>query len=198
MATDSHVLAENPAVDLALVQAMADELEEYIIKNELYRTVIAGTPRGDEKLTMTGGDLLTRLYRLNHAHAQLTPEQQQRLDVVTQQAEATIYSLRSRFHALLRRELKARTDALRWFLDDCMGDPKRCRANYPYEIRNRQRMEEILKRVETELTDDEREMLASVDQRLRTLTHGTSFIWDAKLAPIFPPSPYWYLYAMPG
>ena len=197
MATDSHVLAEDPAVDLALAAAMTAELEEYIVKSDLYRTVIARTPRGDEKITMTGGDLLTRLHRLQGERARLTAAQQQELDEVSRQAEAAIYSLRSRFHALLRRELKARVDALRWFLDDCTGDPKRCRANYPYEIRNRQRIEEILKRVDTELDDEEREMLASLDQRLRTLTHGTDFLWDENLASIFPPSPYWYLYVMP-
>ena len=197
MATDSHVLAEDPAVDLALAAAMTAELEEYIVKSDLYRTVIARTPRGDEKITMTGGDLLTRLHRLQGERARLTPAQQQELDEVSRQAEATIYSLRSRFHALLRRELKARVDALRWFLDDCTGDPKRCRANYPYEIRNRQRIEEILKRVDTELDDEEREMLGALDQRLRMLTHGTDFLWDENLAAIFPPSPYWYLYAVP-
>ena len=197
MATDSHVLAEDPAVDLALAAAMTAELEDYIVKSDLYRTVIARTPRGDEKITMTGGDLLTRLHRLQGERARLTPAQQQELDDVSRQAEATIYSLRSRFHALLRRELKARVDALRWFLDDCTGDPKRCRANYPYEIRNRQRIEEILKRVDTELDDEEREMLGALDQRLRMLTHGTDFLWDENLAAIFPPSPYWYLYAVP-
>ena len=197
MATDSHVLAEDPAVDLALAAAMTAELEEYIVKSDLYRTVIARTPRGDEKITMTGGDLLTRLHRLQGERARLTPAQQQELDEVSRQAEATISSLRSRFHALLRRELKARVDALRWFLDDCTGDPKRCRANYPYEIRNRQRIEEILKRVDTELDDEEREMLGALDQRLRMLTHGTDFLWDENLASIFPPSPYWYLYAVP-
>ena len=197
MATDSHVLAEDPAVDLALAAAMTAELEEYIVKSDLYHTVIARTPRGDEKITMTGGDLLTRLHRLQGERARLTPAQQQEFDDVARRAEATIYSLRSRFHALLRRELKARVDALRWFLDDCTGDPKRCRANYPYEIRNRQRIEEILKRVDTELDDEEREMLGALDQRLRMLTHGTDFLWDENLAAIFPPSPYWYLYAVP-
>lgn len=197
MATDSHVLAEDPAVDLALASVMTEELEDYIINNDLYRTVIARTPRGDEKLSMTGGDLLTRLHRLQGERDRLAPEQQHQLDQVSQQAESTIYSLRTRFHALLRRELKARVDAMRWFLDDCLGDPKRCRANYPYEIRNRQRIEEILKRVDTELDDNEREMLGALDQRIRMLTHGTGFLWDAQLASVFPPSPYWYLYVTP-
>ncbi|MEZ4718746.1 MAG: hypothetical protein R2851_22025 [Caldilineaceae bacterium] len=76
MATDSHVLAEDPAVDLTLAAAMTAELEEYIVKSDLYRTVIARTPRGDEKITMTGGDLLTRLHRLQGERARLTPAQQ--------------------------------------------------------------------------------------------------------------------------
>ena len=197
MATNSHVIAEDPAVDLAIANAMTDELEEYIVKDELYRTVIVRTPRGDEKLTMTGGDLLTRLYRLTAAAEDMDPAMRTRVEALSERAESIIYSLKSRFHTRLRREMKARLDSLKWFLDDCPGDAKRCRANYPYEVRNRQRIEEILKRVDAELSDDERTALHSVDQRLRSLTHGTDFIWDDGVKAIFPPSPYWYLYAIP-
>lgn len=197
MAQDSHVLAEDPAVDLAIVQAMTDELEDYIIKDELYRTLIVRTPRGDEKVIMTGGDLLTRLYRLAGERDRLTPAQQTQFEAVNQQAEAVIYSLRTRFHARLQRELKARLDSLKWFLDDCPGDPKRCRSNYPYEIRNRQRVEEILKRLGDTLPEDLRAAVQAVDQRVRMLTHGADFIWDPSLQPLFPSTPYWYLYVIP-
>ena len=197
MAQKSQVLAEDPLSDLEIAEAMTAELEDYIIKDELYRTVFAPTSRGEERLLMTGGDLLTRLHRLGGERDQLSPEMQQRVDAVQQGADSIIYSLNTRFNERLQRELKARLDSLKWYVDDCAGDPARCRANFPYEIRNRQRVEEILKRIGDDLPDDLRAYLQSVDHRIRQLTHGTSFIWDEQLKPIFPPSPYWYLYVSP-
>lgn len=197
MAQTSHVLAEEPLVDLEIAEAMVDELEDYILNEELYRTLIVRTSRGDERIMMTGGDLLTRLYRLAGERDQLSVEMQQRIDAVQKRADAIIYSLKSRFNQRLQREIKTRLDSLKWYLDDCIGDPVRCRTNFPYEIRNRQRVEEALKRFGDELPDDLRESLHAVDQRIRQLTHGVGFIWDSRLQPIFPPSPYWYLYVSP-
>mgnify|MGYP005863519233 CR=1 FL=1 len=64
MTNGSTVLAEDPGVDLAIAEAMVAELEEYIIKEELYRTLIVRTSAGDQNVRMTGGDLLARLHRL--------------------------------------------------------------------------------------------------------------------------------------
>lgn len=195
MPMDSHVLAENPAVDLAIAQAMAEELEEYIIKEDLYRTVIVRAPGGEVRVQMTGGDLLTRLHRLAGERTRLSAAQQATLDEVTQSAERTIYSLKTRFHQRLQREMKARIDALRWFIDEAVDEPQRARANYPYEIRNRQRIEEIVKHLGRDLPDDLKAQLEDVDRRLRMIATGTEFIWDPALQGIFPQHPYWYLYA---
>jgi hypothetical protein len=73
-------MAEAPAVDLAITEEYVRELEEYLIRDELYRTVIVRTPKGDQKLQMCGGDLLARLHRLQGERNQLTAEEQPRLD----------------------------------------------------------------------------------------------------------------------
>ena len=44
MSKSNYVLAEEPAVDLAVLEALAAELEEYIVKDELYRTVRVNLP----------------------------------------------------------------------------------------------------------------------------------------------------------
>jgi hypothetical protein len=195
MSQDSHVLAPDPAVDLAVTEAMVEELEQYIIKEDLYRTVITRTPQGEVRVQMTGGDLLTRLFRLNAEKAGLAPSLQQRIDAVTKNAEQTIYSLKSRFHARLVREMRARLDSLRWFLDDAAESPAAARANYPYEIRNRQRVEEILKRLGKETPAELQGQLEMVDRRLRSFAIGSEFVWDPALRDVFPQYPYWYLYA---
>jgi hypothetical protein len=197
MSQSSHVLAEDPAVDLAIAQEMVEELETYIVNNDLYRTVIARTPRGDEKLTMTGGDLLTRLYRLQSQRDQLSVEQQQTLDTIQDKADQVIYSLKTRFHDRLQREMKARLDSIKWFLDDCAEDRRRCQTNYPFEIRNRQRIEEILKQIGDNLPESLSNQLQSVDRRLEQGTTGRDFVWDAGLQNAFPAGQYWYLYRLP-
>lgn len=193
--SDSHVLAETPSIDLAIVTAMVEELEEYIIKDDLYRTLIVRTATGEVRLQMTGGDLLTRLHRLGHERERLSADQQQQFDTVSQSAERIIYSLKSRFHSRLQREMKARLDTLRWFLDERASERGQARANYPYEIRNRQRVEEIVKRLGAGLPVELTEQLTQVDHRLRMLTTAGEFVWDPALKGVFPQHPYWYLYA---
>ncbi len=43
---------------------MVAELDQYLVGNDLYRTVMARTGNGELKLQMSGGDLLSRLHRL--------------------------------------------------------------------------------------------------------------------------------------
>ena len=119
------------ATDLAVLTAMVEELEDYIVKDDLYRTLRVHTPAGYDQVQMSGGDLLTRLFRLSGEHDRLTPDQWQQFEQVRAAAEKTIYSLRTRFHQRLNREVKARLDSLNWFLDDCISDPQRLRSSTP-------------------------------------------------------------------
>lgn len=193
----SYVVAEDPAVDLQIAEAMVQELEEYLVKDELYRTLIVRIPGADQNMQMTAGDLLTRLHRLQSEREQLPPNLQARVESVDQQARKIMYSLRGRFHARLQREMKARLDSLKWFLDDCAREPQRCRAEFPFEMRNRQRIEEILKELENEVPEELSQYLHKIDQRSRILTHASDFIWDERLKAAFPRQPYWYLYISP-
>ena len=193
----SYLAADNPVDDLVIAETEAAELEDYIIDDELYRTTTARTSEGDQSLKMTGGDLLARLHRLQAIRSELTPEQQQRLDVVQKAVDATIYSLRTRFHDRLKREVKARLDSLKWFLDDVAQDARRARTEYPFEIRNRQRIEEIKKELGADLTPDLANAISQLDQRLRMLTAAGNFVWDARLKSAYPANPYWYLYVTP-
>lgn len=197
MSENSYLLAEEPRADLAIAEAMTAELEDYIVGNDLYRTIIARTPRGDEKLQMSGGDLLARLHRLQGERAVLDAGERTRLDTVQQAANRTIYSLRTRFHERLGREMRARLDSLRWYLDECHEDRMKCRTEYPFEIRNRQRIEEILKQLGAGAPADLMSVLSQVDRRLQQLGQNSGFVWDTRLQQVYPPEQYWYLYQRP-
>lgn len=198
MSKSSYVMAEDPAHDLAIVRAMNEELEEYIVEDELYRTITVSLPSGDQMLQMTGADLLTRLYRLQGERSQLSAEEQSIFDTVKESVERTIYSLRTRFHKRLEREIKARLDSLKWFLDDCAADSQRCYVEFPFEMRNRQRIEEAIKELDGPLPDELRKQLRQIDDRIRLVAVSSEFLWDERLKSIFPADPYWYLYQRPA
>lgn len=103
----------------------------------------------------------------------------------------------SRFLDLLTREAKARLNSLRWFMDECGEDPRQCRVQYPFEIRNRQRLTEILKAFGDAPPAEVLRELAAVDRRLRGIATVPGFVWEASLAPAFPRQEYWYLYVSP-
>jgi len=197
MSKSNYVLAEDPATDLAVLETLADELEEYIVKDELYRTVRVSTPAGDQMIQMSGGDLLTRLFRLSGERDKLSLDQQARLDSKRAQVEKTIYSLRTRFHERLAREVKARLDALSWFLDECASDPARGRGEYPFEIRNRQRIDVIVTELGSDLTPELKSQISRIDDRIRMMVKPGNFAWDPRLEPLFPRAKYWYLYGSP-
>ncbi len=102
------------ADQISEIAAMAQELETYIVKQDVYRTVLIATADGNRKLDMSGGDLLARINQLKERQGQLSPAQQDQLNSVADDVQRTIYTLRTPFHALLRRELKSRHDQLAW------------------------------------------------------------------------------------
>ena len=197
MSEDSYLLAEEPPVDLAIAEEMVAELDSYLVGNDLYRTVMARTGRGELKLQMSGGDLLSRLHRLQGERDALSAAEQARLDAVQQSADRAIYSLRTRFHERLGREMKARLDSLRWYLDECQEDRAKCRTEYPFEIRNRQRIEEILKQLGKNASPELMSVLNQVDRRIRQLGQSPGFVWDRRLEKVYPSDRYWYLYQRP-
>jgi hypothetical protein len=105
------------ADELTILEAFARELEDYIVRGDVYRNILVTTARGQRQLTMSGGDLLVRFHRLREHTASLSPEQQRHVESVASQIQQSIASLRTRFHDLLRRELKARQDQLTWNVD---------------------------------------------------------------------------------
>lgn len=197
MTNGSTLLVEDPSTDLEIVEGMLPVLEDYIIKDEVYRTVILPTSKGDQNIRMTGGDLLARLHRLHGEHDDLSTSEQQRLDVAQRTADETIRSYRTRFNERLLREMKARLDSLRWYFDDCGNDRMRCRVEYPFEMRNRQRIEEILKQVGADVPAELKNVLSRIDARIREFAAPDTFVWTARVEKVYPRDTYWYLYMRP-
>ncbi|MFZ4850088.1 MAG: hypothetical protein ACOYL7_13245 [Caldilinea sp.] len=193
----SHVLAEPPEVDLAVLQEAVGELEAYLVTGELYRTLRVQTPAGFQLVQMSAGDLLARLERLVCQQAGLSVSQQAALERAAAATQSIFYSLRTRFHELLQREIKARLDSLSWFLEDAAGDPRRARVEYPYEIRNRQRVRRMAEELAEELPPALKRQIERVDERIRLLVKPADFVWGEPLQACYPRQRDWYLYVSP-
>ena len=194
----STVIAATPETDLAVVQEMAAQLESYILGGEVYRTLALPTPvHGEERVQSSGGDLLARLHKLSAQPNFLPPAQREALAEVRAKVEEPTSRLQVQYQALLLREARARLNSLRWFLDDCRENRRECRVQYPFEIRNRQRIAEIGKALDAENAATLTAQLTAIDQRLGALTAGSDFVWDASVTRVYPRNEYWYLYALP-
>ena len=198
----STVVAAAPETDLAVVAAMAAQFESYIMRGEVYRTVVVpvsvdGESSGERPVQSSGGDVLARLHKLAAQSDSLTPEQKQALGEAKAQIEKETDRLPSHYQALLLREARARLNSLNWFLDDCSENRRECRVQYPFEIRNRQRIAEIGKALDAESADALATQLAGVDQRIQGMLGRGNFVWEGSVAHVYPREEYWYLYGLP-
>ncbi|MBX3002062.1 MAG: hypothetical protein KF893_26290 [Caldilineaceae bacterium] len=194
----STTIAADPATDLAVIREMAHEFQNYILGDSVYRTLTIRMGRGDEQIQSSGGDLLARLHKLEAQRHQLTPDQQREFAELRRQLDDLMSDFHSRFHSLLERETKARLNSLKWFLDECQEDRRQCRIQYPFEIRNRQRIAEIWKLLSENPPQGLRGQIDAIDRRIRGISVPTDFVWDEQVRAIYPREEYWYLYVLPS
>ena len=194
----STTLAAEPTVDLAVVREMASEFQNYILNDEVYHTLVVRTRLGDERIQCSGGDLLARLHKLQGQINELTPEEQSELSQLRNQIEGSMADFRTRFRSLLEREVKVRLNSLKWFLDECQQDRRQCRLTYPFEIRNRQRIDAILTVLGDASPEGMHGQIEAIDRSIRSITGPAAFVWDDQVKGIYPQEKYWYLYVLPS
>ncbi len=182
---------------ISAVTAMADALEYYLIEGEIFRTVVSPAAHGYERYTMSAGELLALLHDLDAQRNQLLQDQRQRVNELQSKVQAITKRLSTRYRQLLEREIISRLDSLNWFLNDCQDDMRKCRELYHSEIRNRQRIEEILQAWKQGIPVSVSDRVERIDERVRQMTESTPFIWAEEEKSRFPQDPYWYLYQLP-
>jgi len=188
----------DPAVELAICRTMAEEMEPYLLSNQLFRQLVVRTPVGDLQPKMTLGAFLEHYRRLRRREKALSPTQRAELDRIGEVWATMKRRYEKRYMELLRQELRSQLDSWAWFLDDCLRRPNRCREDYPTEVRTRARISLLLE----ELGPDaqiytEASRLAHLDDRLRRMWQKGHFIWPSEAADAYPPDRYWFLYGYP-
>ena len=194
----STTVAATPQEDLAVVRAMVQELEDYLLGDQVYRTLVIPTEHGQERVQSSGGDLLARLHKLHGQEALLSLDERIQLHELDRQVADITHRFHHQWRTLLVRELKARLNSLKWYLDEYESDRRSGRVNYPFKIRNRQRIAEIWKALQDDPPPNLAAEIAAVDKRLRAITVAAPFVWDDKVRSVYPQDEYWYLYVLPA
>jgi len=127
------------AAELIEAEAMASEIGDYLLGDRLFRQIVVETPLGTRRPKMTLGSLWERILHLQAA-TDLGPMDQERLSVVENAWKSANGIYPDRFKRKLRRELDSYLKNWRYYLDQRAQNPDRWDADYPAELRNRQRV----------------------------------------------------------
>jgi hypothetical protein len=177
------------ATELAVTQAMADQLSDYLTGREVYRQMLVETPAGVRQPVMTLGALLENLDSLGQEPG-LSAAQRNQLKVIEDQVKRARRMYGAQWRAMLQRELKALLDSWKWYLDDVERDP-RAKENYSSEVSKRTRIELLQHELaasssgagaaaadDPALSEDERR-LNELDARLRSMLKGSDYAGPA-------------------
>ncbi len=178
--------------DLRYFKEAIDNLEEYLLANELYWPLQISSPRGQPPYPqITPGSILLARKRLE-ATAQLGVDlaEAQALEV---QFVQVITQWRSAWEKKCRKDAGARLRMWSDFIDDYNHAPGANLDRYAYEVTRRVQIH-LMENYTGPLPGGEFELLSALDGILHAVLLPGKFVWDAVLQPAFPESTYWYLY----
>ena len=158
--------------DQAYYKNGIDELERYLLSDELYWPCHARTP--DLTQLTPGGLLLVR--------ARLRGWTANGLDALDARLDGIRSAWRSAWESKTRREVHARSGLWREFLSDYRTDPRGTSRLYPQNVRQR-----VIIALLGEASDP-------MDGLLKNNFRPGDFVWDVKLQNAFAQSEFWFLY----
>ena len=183
---------------LAVTQAMADELADYLMGDNLYRQLIVKTPGGVKQPKMTVGALLENVQSLEWEQERLSAEQGRQLQAIKDRVAVERGAFAAQWRTMLRRELKALLDSWRWYLDDASRDPD-ARETYGREAHIRTRIDLVQAALGKDpLSTEQRRELGELDTRLRAMLHGGAYVGPRGSERRYPPGEAWWLYGQPA
>lgn len=191
----------DPERDLRILSAMADQLEPYLIEDELFWP-ISGSVRGGMPRLTVGGFLL-REHRLTTLRHTLSAQQQTTLDSTLAQYQTARAKWAVHFSGKIEREWQMRTHLLDEFVRDCEQDGNQnCFENWPPQAKHRTILHHLLlvwQNRTPELPEQTRD-LNRVDTGLRRCLlqdDEGAFLWGSGLEQVYPRATFWWLWVVP-
>jgi hypothetical protein len=178
--------------DLGYLQAGLQELEAYLLSNDVYWPSGASAPPGEpEYPQITLGGLMLAHNRML-ARATSVPHQTRLADVTTK-FEKVRAQWRVAWGHKAGREFHSRLNLWRDFLEDVRTNPEEHIDRYNYEV-GRRTMLEMLKNESSSIPRAELDLLDVLDKLLRAIFKSGPFVWEPELQAVFPAEVHWYLY----
>jgi hypothetical protein len=182
--------------DRRYLQAGIDQLEAYLLAEELYWPAGVSAPQGQPPYPqLTPGGLLLARQRLQ-ATAE-TPAQQAELARLESRLEALLSQWRTAWGKKARQDFHARLKLWRDFLEEYREKPSAHHDRYTYEVGRRAQLH-LLAPEAIDLPPAETDTLNGLDKLLRAIFRPGAFVWEMRLTSSFPPTTYWYLYGSLG
>lgn len=187
------------ARDVALCEAMADEIKDYLQSRSLFWEPDRRRPGGADLPKLTCGGLLLALRRLETLRERLDAAQLQALTRAGRELAFHKAEWGVRYRTKLARDLRSRLDAWSWYLDDCRQQGEAATVHYSRQVGTRVKIDLLLEEalgVNQEVQQSRQRQLA-LDERLRADFVAGDFCWPGPLAVGFPGDRFWYLYGQP-
>ena len=178
--------------DLDILEAMAAEMDDYLVSDVLYWNMIKGNM---PKLTL--GGYLLREYRLTQLTSLLSEEEQELLTSALQVYQEAIAEKVVRFETHAHEELGVRARQWGNYIDDLRRDGVRVAVNYANAVENRAMIQALVDRLETrpyQLNRTAFGNLAMMDQGLKPHWKNDGFIWPDEWQSAYAKDKYWWLY----
>ncbi|HEX6387568.1 MAG TPA: hypothetical protein VF177_23110 [Anaerolineae bacterium] len=186
---------EKLSQDLAILEAMAAEMEDYLKSEVLFWRMMKGNMP-----MLTLGGYLMREHRLLELRHLLDEEEQARLDAAVKQFNQALVERVVRFEQKAHQELEARIRQWGEYLRDLHGDAKAAAVNYETAVENRAMITAVIDKLQMAPYRLEPRVLEQVDlldRNLRRRWQPGDFIWPEEWLPAYPQTEYWWLYGRP-
>jgi hypothetical protein len=178
--------------DLRYLKAGADELENYLLSDDIFWPVDIRPPAGQPgypQLTL-GGLLLARKRLIAYDKS---PKEAEDVEKLITNMDAVRSNWRVAWERKAGRSFGVRLKMWRDFIEEYRQGPLDNADRYPYEVRLRT-MLALLKTEGGGQASAEADLLAILDKFLDTVLITDGFVWEPELQMGFPENIYWYLY----
>lgn len=132
------------AATLLEAEKMAAELPDYLLGKQLFRQIAVDTPLGYRQPKMTLGGLVERIESLA-AEPRLGPGDRRRLQAVQEAWAQAQHRYPEQVREKLRRELKSYLHSWKYFLAQRANNEDKWKQEYPFEVRNKQRVKLVVR-----------------------------------------------------
>ncbi len=186
---------EKLAHDLEILQAMADQMDDYLCSETLF------WPMGYSDMpNLTLGGYWLRQHRLTGLRSLLTSEQQAQLDAAVQTFNTAVAEWVVRTETRAHTELEARVRQWGEYLRDLADKKSPDIASYPVRVEVRAIIAALVNQLRQPpyaLTDTAANGMVSLDKGLRARFASGEFVWPDEWQPAYPEAEYWWLYGRP-